>query len=104
MICFDPVSTSCSGGPEVISHYFIFLILIDLTHWVSCPSPENPAQMCPVYAYVPGTFDSNGPSPCVPWPDPDLNDIFVFETHPGQPTFPKVVTVDAAGNTSEECF
>ncbi len=103
MICFDPVFIDCLGRPEVVVLYFIAYTLIDLTHWVACPTPENPGQMCPVYAYSAETFESLGADPCVPWPDPDLGDVFVFDLHPSQPTFPNVVAVDLAGNTSEAC-
>jgi hypothetical protein len=102
MICFDPVVTNCLGGPEIISFYFIPFVLIDLTHWIACPMPENPDQMCPVYEYSEQAFQSNGADPCVPWPDPDLYDVFVFYHHPGYATLPSVIAVDAAGNTCED--
>jgi hypothetical protein len=103
MICFDPVVLDCLDRPEVIAYYFIGYVLIDLTHWVACPTPENPGQMCPVYVYSSQMTQSLGPDPCVPWPDPDLGDVFVFDLHPSAPTFPNVVSVDHAGNSSEEC-
>ncbi len=104
MICFDPVLLNCDGGPEIMGFYFIAYLLIDLTHWIACPTPENPAQMCPVYEYSDETFESAGADPCVPWPDPDLGDVFVFNLHPGYSDMPEVISVDLAGNTSEECL
>ena len=106
MICFDPVVTNCVGGFEQVAYYFIAYVFIDLTGWIACPTPANPGQMCPVYAYSSTMETSFGPDPCVPWPDPDLGDIFVFDLHPSQPPltfFPNVIAVDHAGNTSEEC-
>ena len=103
MICFDPITLNCSGDSEIIAYYFITYILIDLTHWIACPTPENPEQLCPVYEYISRTETSFGPDPCVPWPDPDLGDVFVFDLHPSNPVFPNIIAVDHAGNTSEAC-
>lgn len=96
LLCFNPVTTDCAGGPEIVVRYPIATAATLLIGWTA-PTPEQPDPQ-PIYMSAPGPAIADvmpGPARlCVELlADPPLGSVYFYA--PG--------AVDGVGRSSSAC-
>lgn len=92
MFCWQPVTTNCDGGPEIVAAYRHEIAYIRVVGTQPCS--DNPADgYCPLYIRENFIESITWPSECLPSDPPNPG--------PGEVLLIRATAIDAAGN--EDC-